>query len=176
MTVARLDSVTKRVTGVASTRTDAAGRYVIRTSLPAGTAGFYALTATHGRSRLYGLVVPAQSAAVPACTARSPRTSHVNSVDCMFRAYKRGDWAAVANYALPPVVAELRRWRPYDVRTGFRYSFSGCGAPQYAEHASSGIACEFYAHPVPGDGMVHGVSIEFSMDRYFRAESIATVG
>lgn len=178
VTVARLDSVTKRVTGVASALTDAAGRYTIRTRLPVGTAGFYALTATHGRSRLYGLVVPGPSAPAPApaCSARSARTSHVDSVDCMFRAYKRGDWAAVANYALPPVIAELRRWRPYDVRTGFPYSFSGCREPQYAEHASSGIACEFYSHPTPGDGMIHGVAVEFSMDRYFRAESITTVG
>ena len=58
VTVARLDSLTKRVTGVASTTTDAAGRYTIRTRLPAGFAGFYTLTASHGRSRLYGLVVP----------------------------------------------------------------------------------------------------------------------
>lgn len=63
MTTARLDSVTKRVTGVASTRTDAAGRYTIRTRLPAGFAGYYSLTETTsgisaGRSRLYGLIVP----------------------------------------------------------------------------------------------------------------------
>lgn len=60
VTVARLDSVTKRVTGVASTTTDATGRYTIRTRLPAGFAGFYTLTASHGRSRLYGLIVPAR--------------------------------------------------------------------------------------------------------------------
>jgi hypothetical protein len=63
VTTARLDSVTKRVTGVASTRTDAAGRYTIRTRLPVGFAGYYSLTETRsgisaGRSRLYGLVVP----------------------------------------------------------------------------------------------------------------------
>jgi hypothetical protein len=63
VTIARLDSVTKRVTGVASTRTDASGRYVIRSLLPVGFAGFYTLTETKsdipaGRSRLYGLVVP----------------------------------------------------------------------------------------------------------------------
>lgn len=63
VTLARLDGTTKRVTGVSSTKTDAAGRYTIRTRLPAGMAGFYALTApasNHppGRSRLYGLVVP----------------------------------------------------------------------------------------------------------------------
>lgn len=63
VTTARLDGVTGRVTGVASTRTDASGRYVIRTRLPAGFAGFYSLTETKsginaGRSRLYGLVVP----------------------------------------------------------------------------------------------------------------------
>lgn len=177
VTVARLDSVTKRVTGVASTLTDAAGRYVIRTRLPVGFAGFYTLTATHGRSRLYGLIVPGQSEAAPAaCSARSTRVSHTNSVDCMFRAYKRGDWAAVANYALPPVIAQLRQSRPYDVRTGFPYSFHGCREPQYAEFASSGIACEFYSHPTPGDGMIHGVVVEFSMDRYFRAESITNIG
>ena len=63
VTTARLDSVTKRVTGVASTRTDAAGRYTIRTRLPVGFAGYYSLTGTTsgvaaGRSILYGLVVP----------------------------------------------------------------------------------------------------------------------
>ena len=63
VTTARLDGVTGRVTGVASTRTDAAGRYRIRTRLPAGFAGYYSLTEAvsgvgAGRSRLYGLVVP----------------------------------------------------------------------------------------------------------------------
>ena len=63
VTTARLDSKTNRVTGVASTRTDAAGRYTIRTRLPAGFGGYYSLAAAKsgvgpGRSRLYGLVVP----------------------------------------------------------------------------------------------------------------------
>jgi lysophospholipase L1-like esterase len=63
VTVARLDAVTKRVTGVASTSTTAGGRYAIRTGLPIGQAGYYALTAAEsgldaGRSRLYGLIVP----------------------------------------------------------------------------------------------------------------------
>ncbi len=63
VTVARLDAVTKRVTGVASTTTTAGGRYTIRTGLPIGQAGYYALTAVKsgldaGRSRLYGLIVP----------------------------------------------------------------------------------------------------------------------
>lgn len=67
VTLARLDGATKRVTGVASTQTDAAGRYTIRTRLPAGMAGFYALTAPTpdllaGRSRLYGLMVPGRAA------------------------------------------------------------------------------------------------------------------
>ncbi len=63
VTIARLDSETKRVTGVASTRTTADGRYTISTSLPAGFAGYYALTGVTssalqpGRSRLYGLIV-----------------------------------------------------------------------------------------------------------------------
>ena len=71
VTIARLDTGTRRVTGVASTRTDAAGRYVISTSLPQGLAGYYALTGVTdvgalqaGRSRLYGLLVntrPVQS-------------------------------------------------------------------------------------------------------------------
>jgi len=71
VTVARLDSQTKRVTGVASTSTDAAGRYTIRTGLPAGFAGYYALTGVTGaqlqpgRSRLYGLVVPARVVVQP---------------------------------------------------------------------------------------------------------------
>jgi uncharacterized protein with LGFP repeats len=63
VTTARLDGRTNRVTGVASTRTDAAGRYTIRTRLPVGFAGYYSLAAATsgtgaGRSRLYGLVVP----------------------------------------------------------------------------------------------------------------------
>ena len=62
VTVARLDSETRRVTGVASTRTTADGRYEISTSLPVGLAGYYALTSATpqldaGRSRLYGLIV-----------------------------------------------------------------------------------------------------------------------
>ncbi len=62
VTVARLDSETRRVTGVASTRTTADGRYEISTSLPVGLAGYYALTSgtpqlDPGRSRLYGLLV-----------------------------------------------------------------------------------------------------------------------
>jgi lysophospholipase L1-like esterase len=62
VTVARLDSETRRVTGVASTRTTADGRYEISTSLPVGFAGYYALTSATaqvdaGRSRLYGLLV-----------------------------------------------------------------------------------------------------------------------
>ena len=63
VTVARLDATTGRVTGVAAARTDAAGRYAVRTVLPGGQAGYYALTSATpmllaGRSRLYGLVVP----------------------------------------------------------------------------------------------------------------------
>ena len=73
VTLARLDAVTKRVTGVASTRTVAGGRYEIRARLPIGQAGFYALTAPTsdlqpGRSRLYGLVVPAPRVASPTPT------------------------------------------------------------------------------------------------------------
>ena len=37
VTIARLDGQTGRVTGVASPRTSAAGRYEIRTALPAGS-------------------------------------------------------------------------------------------------------------------------------------------
>lgn len=68
VTIARLDATTKRVTGVASALTNAAGNYTIRTALPASQAGYYALTGVTrngalqpGRSRLYGLVVPVQS-------------------------------------------------------------------------------------------------------------------
>jgi hypothetical protein len=78
VTVARLDSETKRVTGVASTRTDAAGRYTIRTSLPVGLAGYYALTGVSdvgalqpGRSRLYGLIVNTRPAAATPTETRS---------------------------------------------------------------------------------------------------------
>ena len=80
VTVARLDPVTRRVTGVASTRTDAAGRYTIRTSLPVGFAGYYALTGVNrsllepGRSRLYGLIVPRPAPApVVQQTVSAPR-------------------------------------------------------------------------------------------------------
>lgn len=63
VTIARLDPATRRVVGIASTRTTAGGRYEVRTGLPAGFAGYYALTSATpdllpGRSRLYGLVVP----------------------------------------------------------------------------------------------------------------------
>ena len=78
VTLARLDGTTNRVTGVSSTRTDAVGRYTIRTRLPAGTAGFYALTASTvdhppGRSRLYGLVVPTPRLAVESVSQRNAR-------------------------------------------------------------------------------------------------------
>ena len=61
VTIARLGT-DGRVTGIASTRTVAGGRYEIRTSLPVGFASYYALTAATpeqqaGRSRLYGLIV-----------------------------------------------------------------------------------------------------------------------
>lgn len=75
VTIARLDSETKRVTGVASTTTDAAGRYTVRTALPQGLAGYYALTAEAngldaGRSRLYGLLVDTRPG-----TGQPPATS-----------------------------------------------------------------------------------------------------
>jgi hypothetical protein len=270
VTIARLDSETKRITGVASTRTTADGRYTVSTSLPVGLAGYYALTSATpqldaGRSRLYGLLVntrpavaqtitldvgrgpgyyifsgalsPGRSApvtlarvvngqlvgvaggrtalnggyvfrvpvgpgthffqvvtgtarsriyglvvprpVVPACSATSIRTSFDDSAQCMFRAYRRGDWAAVANYALPPVIALLRQGRAYDVRNGFNWSYYGCAAPQHEDlsefpPASSGVACTFYANANPGE--VHGVTVEFNMDRFFRAESYTTVG
>ena len=75
VTIARLDATTKRVTGVASTSTQADGTYVIRTALPVGQAGYYALTGVTntgrlqaGRSRLYGLIVPARRPATPTPT------------------------------------------------------------------------------------------------------------
>ena len=60
--IARLDDRTKRVTGVAETRTTADGRYAVSTSLPQGLAGYYAIALAAsgleaGRSRLYGLQV-----------------------------------------------------------------------------------------------------------------------
>ncbi|CAA9362717.1 MAG: hypothetical protein AVDCRST_MAG16-3216 [uncultured Frankineae bacterium] len=69
ITLARL-LTTGRVVGVAATRTDAAGRWTIRTRLAPGLSGYYALTAPTpdlrpGRSRLYGLVVPAPRVAAP---------------------------------------------------------------------------------------------------------------
>jgi hypothetical protein len=82
VTIARLDSETRRVTGVASTRTDAAGRYRIRTSLPVGLAGYYALTGVSdvgalqpGRSRLYGLIVNTRP------TSPTPTATQVVSPD-----------------------------------------------------------------------------------------------
>ncbi len=70
VTLARL-LTTGRVVGVASTSTNAAGTYTIRTRLSPGTGGYYALTAPTadlqpGRSRLYGLLVPAPRTAAPA--------------------------------------------------------------------------------------------------------------
>ena len=64
VTIARRDSGTQQVTGIAAARTDMAGRYVVRTSLPPGLAAYYALAVPDVdraavRSRLYGLrVVP----------------------------------------------------------------------------------------------------------------------
>ena len=60
--IARLDDRTKRVTGVAETRTTADGRYTVSTALPQGRAGYYAIALAAngldpGRSRLYGLQV-----------------------------------------------------------------------------------------------------------------------
>ena len=80
VTIARLDDQTKRVTGVASTRTTADGRYVIRTSLPQGLAGYYALTEARngleaGRSRLYGLLVNTRP------TAPTPTATQSVSLD-----------------------------------------------------------------------------------------------
>jgi hypothetical protein len=71
VTVARLDTTTGRIVGVASTRTTAGGRYELRTRLPVGRAGYYALTDARpglaaGRSRVYGLVVPGGTTAPPA--------------------------------------------------------------------------------------------------------------
>lgn len=71
VTIARLDDQTKRVTGVASTRTTADGRYVIATSLPQGLAGYYAIAGAAngldaGRSRLYGLLVNTTPGPAPA--------------------------------------------------------------------------------------------------------------
>ncbi len=76
ITLARL-LTTGRVVGVASTTTDAAGRYTIRTRLAPGLSGYYALTAPTpdlqpGRSRLYGLVVPTASPAAPRPAAPRP--------------------------------------------------------------------------------------------------------
>lgn len=89
VTLARLDGATKRVTGVASTKTDAAGRYRLSTRLPSGMAGFYALTAptathTAGRSRLYGLNVPAS---LP--TARVTMRAYFSDIEGLH--YFRGD-------------------------------------------------------------------------------------
>ena len=69
--IARLDDRTKRVTGVAATRTTADGRYTVSTSLPQGLAGYYAIALAAsgleaGRSRLYGLHVGATPTAAAA--------------------------------------------------------------------------------------------------------------
>ncbi len=100
VTVARLDAVTKRVTGVASSTTTAGGRYTIRTGLPIGQAGYYALTAVKsgldaGRSRLYGLIVPR-----PATPGRAAgRVSTASDPAC--RAASPADRDAYANYTAP---------------------------------------------------------------------------
>lgn len=96
VTLARLDGATKRVTGVASTRTDSTGRYSISTRLPAGMAGFYALTAptpdhSPGRSRLYGLVVPgAQPTPRPTDESVSQRNARLKAADYLeYSAFSR---------------------------------------------------------------------------------------
>ena len=76
VTLARL-MTSGRVVGVASTTTNAAGAYTIRTRLAPGMGGYYALTAPTsdlqaGRSRLYGLVVPAPRVAAPAAPPSRP--------------------------------------------------------------------------------------------------------
>ena len=93
VTLARL-LTTGRVVGVASTTTNAAGAYTIRTRLAPGMSGYYALTAPTadlhpGRSRLYGLVVPAPRAAAPApvratspAPAQPARPTRPADVDC----------------------------------------------------------------------------------------------
>jgi hypothetical protein len=78
VTLARLSGSTKRVTGVSSTGTDAAGRYTIRTRLPAWMAGLSALTAPTsdhppGRNPLHGLVVPTPRLANESVSQRSVR-------------------------------------------------------------------------------------------------------
>ena len=87
VTVARLDT-DGRVTGIASTRTAAGGRYEIRTSLPGGFASYYILTSATsqskaGRSRLYGLIVNvrAGSATTPTISldVRRGRSTYVFS-------------------------------------------------------------------------------------------------
>ena len=97
VTLARLDGTTKRVTGVASTQTDETGRYSIRTRLPVGMAGFYALTAPTtdhlaGRSRLYGLVVPGRAAApaAPVTETISQRNARLKAAQYLqFLAFSR---------------------------------------------------------------------------------------
>ena len=72
VTIARLGE-DGRVTGVASTRTTAGGRYELSTHLPAGLASYYALTTATpelqaGRSRLYGLLVNVTPGSIPTVT------------------------------------------------------------------------------------------------------------
>lgn len=142
---------------------------------PGDTTTYYARPIGAPQTRNSTQVTVRVSVPAPACSATAVRKSFDDSAQCMFQAYKRGDWAAVSNYALPPVVAQLKQWRAYDVETRFPWRYSGCRTADGID-SSSGIACNFYNLPVPGDGMIHGVALEFGMDRHFRAEHVETYG
>ena len=129
VTVARLDAVTKRVTGVASTSTQADGSYVIRTALPVGQAGYYALTGVTdtgrlqaGRSRLYGLIVPARRPATPTPTLTTP-TVTLNARGAGGNVYTLSG-RVTPGRSVPVTLAEVRGGRLVGILGG-RASTSG---------------------------------------------------
>ncbi len=116
VTLARL-LTSGRVVGVASTTTNAAGAYTIRTRLAPGLGGYYALTGPSpdlqpGRSRLYGLVVPTPRAAAPGPARPGASAGCGDPVPPGGRGLRRLRDAGCGPGVPRPLVPALRRRRP----------------------------------------------------------------
>lgn len=141
---------------------------------PSDYTRLYAAPDAGPASRASEQVVLAVTAPGTACSATAPLVSYDDSAQCLYAAFVFGDSATAHNYAEPDVVDLLFSWRDaYGASPAWEYF--GCG-PAMVEYVSSGISCGYYEHPVPGDGMVHGVAIEFNMAPGFWVESIDTFG